>query len=129
MQLLYRLYCIRKSRFKINSLLLRDLSIDVYWKNRFSSENTTNHIYKQPLFSIKNIIMSSTTFHIRIKKNYAADVIKDLQKMDAVELLQEPPIPEWQKKEVSKRLKDLQKNPQKAIGWKEGIKKLKHLGK
>jgi hypothetical protein len=42
--------------------------------------------------------MPVTTYHIRIKKNYAADVIKDLQKMDAVELLQEPPIPEWQKK-------------------------------
>ena len=67
--------------------------------------------------------MPVTTYHIRIKKNYAADVIKDLQKMDAVELLQEPPIPEWQKKEVRKRLKNLQKNPSKAVSWNETVKK------
>lgn len=73
--------------------------------------------------------MPLTTYHIRIKKSYAADVIKDLQKMDAVELLEEPPIPEWQKKEVSKRLKDLQKNPLKAVGWNDAAKKIKQLAK
>jgi hypothetical protein len=73
--------------------------------------------------------MPVTTYHIRIKKNYAADVIKDLQKMDAVELLQEPPIPEWQKKEVRKRLKNLQKNPSKAVSWNETVKKIKQLAK
>ena len=73
--------------------------------------------------------MPVTTYHIRIKKNYAADVIKDLQKMDAVELLDEPPIPEWQKKEVRKRLKDLQKNPSKAVSWNEATKKIKQLSK
>ncbi len=40
----------------------------------------------------------SDTLYIRIKKDYAAEIIKDLQKLDAVELLEEPPIPEWQKK-------------------------------
>ncbi len=73
--------------------------------------------------------MPATTYHIRIKKNYAADVIKDLQTMDAVELLEEAPIPEWQKKEVRKRLKDLKKNPSKAISWNDGIKKIKQLAK
>ncbi len=73
--------------------------------------------------------MPVTTYHIRIKKNYAADVIKDLQKMDAVELLQEPLIPEWQKKEVRKRLKNLQKNPSKAVSWNETVKKIKQLAK
>lgn len=73
--------------------------------------------------------MPVTTYHIRIKKHYAADVIKDLQKMDAVELLEEPPIPEWQKKEVCKRLKDLQKNPSKAVSWNEATKKIKQLAK
>ncbi len=73
--------------------------------------------------------MPVTTYHIRIKKNYAADVIKDLQKMDAVELLQEPPIPEWQKKEVRKRLKNLQKNPSKAVSWNETVKKITQLAK
>ncbi len=73
--------------------------------------------------------MPVTTYHIRIKKNYAADVIKDLQKMDAVELLKEPPIPEWQKREVRKRLKDLQKNPSKGLSWNEATKKIKQLAK
>ena len=69
------------------------------------------------------------TLFIRIKKNYAADIIKDLQKLDAVELLQEPSIPDWQKKEVQKRLKDAKKNPGKLVGWNEATKKIKQLGK
>ena len=73
--------------------------------------------------------MATTTYHIRVKKNYAADIIKDLQKMDAVELLEEQPIPDWQKKEVRKRLKDLQKKPSKAISWNETTKKIKQLAK
>ncbi len=73
--------------------------------------------------------MASTTLHIRIKKKYAADIIKDLKKMDAVELLDEAPVPEWQKKEVRKRLKDLKKDPTKSIGWNEGMKKIKQLAK
>lgn len=73
--------------------------------------------------------MASTTLHIRIKKKYAADIIKDLKKMDAVELLDEAPVPEWQKKEVKRRLKEMQKDPSKSIGWNEGMKKIKQLAK
>ncbi len=62
--------------------------------------------------------MSENTYYIRIKKDYAEDIIKDLQEMNAVELLEDLPIPEWQKKEARKRLKDLQKNPYKAVSWK-----------
>jgi len=69
------------------------------------------------------------TLYVRIKKDYAAAVIKDLQKLDAVELLEEAPIPEWQKKEVRKRLKDVQKNPSKAVSWNEATKKIKQLAK
>lgn len=45
--------------------------------------------------------MPITTYHIRIKKNYAAAILKDLEKLDAVELKPEEDIviPEWQKKE------------------------------
>ena len=71
----------------------------------------------------------SDTLYVRIKKDYAAAIIKDLQKLDAVELLEEAPIPEWQKKEVRKRLKDLQKNPSKAVAWNEAAKKIKQLAK
>jgi hypothetical protein len=56
-------------------------------------------------------------------------LLKTFKKMDAVELLQEPPIPEWQKKEVRKRLKNLQKNPSKAVSWNETVKKIKQLAK
>lgn len=54
------------------------------------------------------------TLYVRIKKSYAAAIIKDLQKLDAVELLEEAPVPEWQKKEVRKRLKDLKKRSFKS---------------
>lgn len=55
----------------------------------------------------------AATYHIRIKKEYAAAVIEDLQKMKAVELIKEEDndIPEWQKKEVRKRAKDIKDNP------------------
>lgn len=69
----------------------------------------------------------SDTLYVRIKKSYATAIIKDLQKLDAIELLEEAPIAEWQKKEVRKRLKDLQKNPSKAVSWNEATKIIKQL--
>lgn len=80
------------------------------------------------LHNLKPILMADTLY-VRIKKNYAADVIKDLQKMDAIELLEEAPIPDWQKKEVRKRLKDLKKDPSKSVSWNEATKKIKELAK
>ncbi len=75
------------------------------------------------------IIPMPGTLYVRIKKNYASAIIKDLQKLDAIELLKEPPIPEWQKKEVRKRLKDLKKNPSKSVSWKDATKKIRQLAK
>jgi hypothetical protein len=75
------------------------------------------------------MFMPAITLHIRIKKKYAASIIKDLEKVEAVELLEEPPIPEWQKKEVRKRLKDLKKQPSKAVSWEEGMKRIKQMAK
>ena len=69
------------------------------------------------------------TLYVRIKKAYATDVINDLQKLDAIELLEAAPIPGWQQKEVNRRLKDVQKKPLKAISWIEATKKIKQLGK
>lgn len=69
------------------------------------------------------------TLYVRIKKDYAAAIIKDLQKLDAIELLEEAPIPEWQKKEVRKRLKDLQKTPSIAVSLNDATKKIKQLAK
>jgi hypothetical protein len=69
--------------------------------------------------------MSTETVYLKIKKKYAADILKDLEKIDAIELLDSPPIPDWQKKEVRRRLKELKKNPSKSIAWSEGLKKNK----
>ncbi len=66
-------------------------------------------------------------YYLRIKKSYASAVIEDLKKMDAVEILEEPPIPEWQKKEVRKRLKELKKNPETAIPWNQAMKSIKQF--
>lgn len=66
-------------------------------------------------------------YHIRIKKSYASDIIEDLRKMDAVELLEEPPIPEWQKEEVRRRIQALEKDPSTAIPWNEAMKKIKQM--
>jgi hypothetical protein len=75
--------------------------------------------------------MAVTTYHIRIKKSYATAIIKDLQKLDALELLPDAgfEVPEWQKKEVRKRIRELKKNPAKAISWEEADKKIKQLAK
>jgi hypothetical protein len=73
--------------------------------------------------------MTATTYFIRIKKGYASDVIKDLEKLNAVELLKEAPVPEWQKKEVRKRLKYLQKDPSKGISWSEATKRIRQKAK
>ncbi len=73
----------------------------------------------------------SEVLRLIIKKDYAASLIQHLQKENAIEIIEqeEPQIPEWQKKEVRKRLKDLQKNPSKAVSWNEATKKIKQLAK
>jgi hypothetical protein len=58
------------------------------------------------------------TYHIRVKKEYAAAIIEDLQKMDAVELMPEDTaydIPQWQKDEVRKRIEKYKNNPEQLI--------------
>jgi hypothetical protein len=72
---------------------------------------------KAAIFKKQIIKMSLRIFHVRIKKKYVEAIIKDLEKIEAVELLDPPPIPEWQKKEVRKRLKELKKQPAKAVSW------------
>jgi hypothetical protein len=59
------------------------------------------------------------TYFIRIKKDYAADVIKDLQKMDAVEFIDEEniDIPQWQKDKVLAAKNKLEEDPSLLIDW------------
>jgi Mg/Co/Ni transporter MgtE len=46
--------------------------------------------------------MSDTTYHIKIKKEYASAILEDLQQVEAIEIVED--IPEWQQREVLKRL-------------------------
>ena len=58
------------------------------------------------------------TYHIRIKKEYAAAIIEDLRKKDAVELVPEEEafdVPQWQKEEVRRRIEKYKNNPELLI--------------
>jgi hypothetical protein len=63
--------------------------------------------------------MSGNTFHIRIKKEYAASLIEHLKKEQAIEIIEEdtPDIPEWQKEAVRKTLQQVQQNPTSLQPW------------
>ncbi|MCE6992228.1 addiction module protein [Dyadobacter sp. CY323] len=75
----------------------------------------------------------AATYHIRIKKDYAAALIEDLQKVDAVELIEvdngdDFEIPLWQKETVLNRLKDAKEHPEKLISWDEAKLRINKLG-
>lgn len=64
----------------------------------------------------------SVTYHIRIKKEYAASLIEDLQKMDAVEIIKETDeeiVQDWQKTEVERRIEKYRNNPELLIDEEE----------
>jgi hypothetical protein len=67
------------------------------------------------------------TYHIRIKKEYAAAVIEDLQKMDAVEVLIDAntDIPDWQIELGRKELKNIASGNTELLPWDETRKHLK----
>jgi hypothetical protein len=54
-----------------------------------------------------------STYLIRIKKSYAALVIEDLKKMKAIELIknENDTVPEWQKEEVRRSVKEIEDDP------------------
>ena len=58
-------------------------------------------------------------YHIKIKKEYAAALIDDLIKMDAVEdpEKQHDELPQWQKKALDKELQAIADNPDYTIPW------------
>jgi hypothetical protein len=59
------------------------------------------------------------TFHLRIKKEYAAAMIEQLKKDDAIEIIEDAisDIPEWQKEAVRKTLAQVQQNPAVLQPW------------
>ena len=68
-------------------------------------------------------------YFLRVKKAYATAIIEDLQKLKAVELVEpeDSDIPEWQKKEVRSRLKELKQSPPEAVSLSTIQKKIKQL--
>jgi hypothetical protein len=68
-----------------------------------------------------------TMYHILIKKDYASAVIKDLEKMDAVELLPESMIQvsQWQIDEIRKRKAYYAQHPEELVSWEDAQKIIK----
>ena len=63
------------------------------------------------------------TYHIRIKKDYASAIIKDLEKMDALEVLPDD-IPQWHISVVNERMEEYRKNPSQGIDFDTAINDL-----
>ena len=58
-------------------------------------------------------------YHIKIKKEYAASLIDDLIKIDAIENIEsdDTEIPQWQKDALDEELKLLENNPGQTVTW------------
>jgi hypothetical protein len=71
-------------------------------------------------FKNKTYQMSDSTFHIRIKKAYAAALIEDLIKVHAVEAIEEEEVIELtprQKEALDKELAAIEANPAYLQRW------------
>jgi hypothetical protein len=57
--------------------------------------------------------------HLRIKKEYAAELIEDLIRAKAIELVSENDndIPEWQKEAVRNTLRQVEQHPEQLQSW------------
>ena len=57
--------------------------------------------------------------HLRIKKEYAAELIEDLIRAQALEPVTEndTDIPEWQKEAVRQTLRQVQEHPEQLQAW------------
>ena len=64
-------------------------------------------------------LIMSITYHIRIKKDYAASLIEDLEKIDAIDLVKESDadfvVTRAQMNEVNARIKKYQDNPELLV--------------
>jgi len=66
--------------------------------------------------------MSDTTYHIKIKKEYASAILEDLQQVEAIEIVED--IPEWQQQEALKRLAAMKLDTSSTIAESEFFKLL-----
>jgi hypothetical protein len=78
-------------------------------------------------FRGRKIFNMPDTYHIRIKKDYAAAVIEDLQKMDAVEFIADnsTDIPDWQIELGKKELQNIATGNTELLPWDEAKKQLR----
>jgi hypothetical protein len=78
-------------------------------------------------FRESKIFHMPDTYHIRIKKDYAAAVIEDLQKMDAVEFIADnsTDIPDWQMELGKKELQNIASGNTELLSWDEAKKQFK----
>ena len=63
--------------------------------------------------------MPEQFYHIKVKKEYAAALIDDLIKVDAIEDIehQNTQLPQWQKDALDKELKAIADNPGYLLKW------------
>ena len=68
-------------------------------------------------------------YHIKIKKEYAAALIDDLIKIDAVKNIESDntEIPQWQKDALDEALKLLEDNPGQTVAWHSVKRRFKQL--
>ena len=68
---------------------------------------------------------------LRVRKDYASDVIKDLEKMHAVELLgsSDISVPQWQKDEVHTRLAAMNDGKDPGLDWETAMARINGLTK
>lgn len=61
----------------------------------------------------------SEVYHLKIKKEYAAALIEDLIKVDAVENLasEKVELPQWQQDALDNELKSLAQSDNYAVNW------------
>jgi len=74
-------------------------------------------------------------YYVRIKKEYAAAIIEDLEKMDAIEIFEpsadegDVQIPQWQQEEVRRRIVARRSDPSLLLGREEAEAAIKEMGK
>lgn len=59
--------------------------------------------------------MIDTIYHIIIKKEYAEAALEQLNQDFAIEILEEPAVPDWQKNESIRRLQQMKEHPETTI--------------
>ena len=82
-----------------------------------------------PNFNVEICIIMQEVYHIKIKKEYAAALIDDLIKIDAIESIEteSAELPQWQKDALDKELLAIVENPDYTTPWNEVKNKFKQL--